>query len=77
MNVLVYTRNGCHLCDDARAILEAHGLEPQLIDIDVEPSLRERFNDCVPVVQIDGTIRFRGRIDPVLLRRLLAGGARD
>ena len=77
MNVLVYTRNGCHLCDDARAILEAHGLNPRLIDVDADASLREKFNDCVPVVEIDGKIRFRGRVDPVLLRRLLAGRTRD
>ena len=28
---------------------------------------------CVPVVAIDGKIRFRGRVDAVLLRRLIAG----
>jgi glutaredoxin len=77
MNVLVYTRIGCHLCDDARAILEAHGLDPRLVDIDSDPSLREMFNDCVPVVEIDGKIRFRGRVDAVLLRRLLAGHTRN
>jgi len=29
----------------------------------------------VPVVEIDGTIRFRGRVDPMLLQRLLAVAA--
>ncbi len=77
MTVLVYTRNGCHLCDDALAILKAHGLDPRLIDIDAEPWLRDQFNECVPVVEIDGKIRFRGRVDPMLLRRLLTGGTAD
>jgi glutaredoxin len=71
MNVVLYTRAGCHLCDDARALLEAHGLSPQLVDVDEDEVLRQRFNECVPVVEIDGKIRFRGRVDPVLLRRLL------
>ena len=38
---------------------------------------RNGFNDCVPVVEIDGKIRFCGRVDPVLLRRLLAGCSND
>jgi len=68
---VLYTRGGCHLCDDARELLEAHGLRLRLVDIDGDQALRERFNDCVPVVEIDGKIRFRGRVDAVLLRRLL------
>jgi len=68
---VLYTRQGCHLCDDALAVLRQHGIEPQLVDVDADETLRERFNECVPVVEIDGKIRFRGRIDPVLLRRLI------
>ena len=71
--VVLYTRQGCHLCDDARELLDRHGIRPICIDIDADVSLRERFNDCVPVVEIDGKICFRGKVDPVLLRRLLAG----
>ncbi len=71
MKVTLYTRTGCHLCDDAHAILEAHGLSPQQVDVDADEELRQRFNECVPVVEIDGKIRFRGRVDPMLLRRLL------
>ncbi len=69
--VVLYTRRGCHLCDDALAVLEAHGLTPTCVDVDGEAALRARFGECVPVVEIDGQIRFRGRVEPVLLRRLL------
>jgi glutaredoxin len=69
--VVLYTRAGCHLCDDARDLLVRHGLNPQSIDIDADPALRERFGVCVPVVMIDGVERFRGRVNDVLLRRLL------
>jgi glutaredoxin len=74
VNVVLYTRIGCHLCDDARQLLEAHGLMPILIDIDADPGLRARYHECVPVVEIDGKIRFRGRVDALLLRRLVSEG---
>lgn len=72
-HVVLYTRQGCHLCDVAHQLLREHGVEPKCVDIDADASLRQRFNECVPVVEIDGKIRFRGRIEPTLLRRLLAG----
>jgi hypothetical protein len=52
-------------------LLERYGLAPRLIDIDADAELKQKYNDCVPVVWIDGKERFRGRIDEVLLRRLL------
>ena len=68
---VLYTRAGCHLCDDAAALLRTHGIEATEIDIDQDPALVAKFNECVPVVKIDGKVRFRGRVDPILLRRLL------
>jgi hypothetical protein len=59
------------LCEDATEVLALHGLEPQVVDIDMDSALREQFNECVPVVEIDGKVRFRGRVDPVLLRRII------
>jgi glutaredoxin len=70
-DVLLYTRQGCHLCDDAKALLQRHGLAVREVDIDQDAELRSRFNECVPVVVIDGKERFRGRVNEVLLRRLL------
>jgi len=71
MNVILYTRTGCHLCDEAEQLLNEHGLRAEKVDIDDDASLREQFGTCVPVVEIDGKIRFRGRVDPILLERLL------
>ncbi len=71
MSCLLYTRQGCCLCDDAEALLRRHGLQPELVDIDEDETLRTRFNECVPVVVIDGKERFRGRVDERLLTRLL------
>ncbi len=52
-------------------MLEQYGLEPQEIDIDQCEELRKKYDVCVPVVEIDGHERFRGRVNEVLLRRLL------
>jgi len=71
MHVILYTRTGCHLCDEAEQLLTEHGLQVEKVDIDTVASLREQFNTCVPVVEIDGKVRFRGRVDPFLLKRLL------
>jgi glutaredoxin len=71
-NIVLYTRRGCHLCDDALALIRRHGHDPLLIDIDTDPTLRDRYNECVPVVEIDGKERFRGRVNEVLLSRLLS-----
>lgn len=72
----LYTREGCHLCDDARELLDAHQRWlPRVleIDIDADPRLVEEFGRCVPVVTLDGKVRFRGRISRELLRRLIEG----
>jgi glutaredoxin len=71
--VVLYTRQGCHLCEIAAEILARHKLEVQEVDIDRQPELRQRYNECVPVVVIDGRERFRGRVDELLLRRILRG----
>lgn len=76
-DVILYTRHGCHLCDEASAALENHGLRPTVVDIDADPQLVERYGQSVPVVWIDGQERFRGRVDEVLLRRLLSGGTEN
>lgn len=68
---IVYTRRGCHLCDEAVDLLRTYGLQPELVDVDADPELRAKYNECVPVVVIDGKPRFRGRVNRVLLERLL------
>jgi glutaredoxin len=69
--VLLFTRTGCHLCDEAEELLVRHGLAPQKIDIDANAELRQKYDTCVPVVVIDGKERFRGQVNEVLLKRLL------
>jgi len=66
--VVLYTRAGCHLCDEAKEQLKelrklvAFAL--QEIDIDSNPELQRRYNDEVPVIFIHGRKAFKYRIDP-------------
>lgn len=71
LKTVLYTRQGCGLCDEAKATLEQHGLTVQSVDIDTDPALRDQYNLLVPVIWIGGKERFRGQVNPVLLRRLL------
>ncbi|MSR56561.1 MAG: glutaredoxin family protein [Planctomycetaceae bacterium] len=76
--LIVYSRPDCHLCDDAKAVLAGYlDYLPEIeeIDIDTRPELQERFGTWIPVVELDGVIRFRGRVDELLLRRLIEGSA--
>lgn len=55
--VTVFTRRGCHLCDDAVAIVRrvaAGRADVELVDIDGDPVLFERYTVRVPVVAVDG-----------------------
>lgn len=69
-----YTRRECPLCDHVLEVLERHRSvlpEPELIDIDNDPELQQRYGDSVPVVELDGQVRFRGEVQPELLQRLI------
>jgi glutaredoxin len=72
--VIVYTRQGCHLCADALAVLERYAAQLpaiETIDVDSDPKLVELHGENVPVIEIDGRVRFRHRVNEVLLRRML------
>lgn len=69
-----YTRPDCCLCDDALQVLNEFAPyipDIQMIDIDVDESRREEFTECIPVVEIDGRVMFRGRVNRELLQRLI------
>jgi glutaredoxin len=72
----MYTRQGCHLCEEAWQQLEQaqkrYGFTLGQVDVDGDPQLMRDYGECVPVVTIDGKVRFRGRVNRVLLERLLA-----
>jgi glutaredoxin len=70
----MYTRQGCHLCEAAWELLEdaqrRHGFSLEKVDIDTDPALVAEHGLHVPVVSVNGRVRFRGVVNAVLLRRL-------
>jgi glutaredoxin len=73
--IVVYSRVGCHLCEEAERLVsercrgERFSLE--IVDVDSDPALAERYGDVVPVVTVNGKVRFRGGVSWVLLNRLI------
>ncbi len=80
LEVILHTRQGCHLCETAHEQLETArrrwGFHLSIVDVDSDPRLVQEHGECVPVVTIAGRIRFRGRINEVLLNRMLRGEQR-
>lgn len=64
--VVIYTRNGCHLCDEAKAAMQAAGCEEDFelteIDIDSDQELLKRYQNDIPVITINGVEAFRHRL---------------
>lgn len=55
--ITIYTRAGCHLCDDAIALVRqvaADRAHIELVDIDADAQLVARYTVRVPVVAVDG-----------------------
>lgn len=75
--VQVLIREGCHLCEDALGVVadvcDDVGEPFQVVDVDSDPSLRERFSDEVPVVLVDGEVVGFWRISPEAVRDALTG----
>ena len=76
--VTLYTRPGCHLCDEARdLILSLRDVEISLelreIDIESDPELHARYLERIPVVEVDGEHVAELYVDAQTLRRALAG----
>jgi glutaredoxin len=74
--VTLYSRPGCHLCDEARAVIDRVcaelGERYAEVSIDADPQLRERFTDEVPVTFVDGRQHDFWRVDERRLRAALA-----
>ena len=74
--VQLYSRHGCHLCDDARNTLEHLqsdlNFKVEEIFIDGDPELERRFGELVPVIQIDHIQHDFFRVDPERFRKAIA-----
>lgn len=75
--VILLSRVGCHLCDDARAVVASvcgeRGLGWEELDVDANDELQAEYGDLVPVVLVDGVEQGYLRIDADELRAALRG----
>ncbi|WP_135536992.1 glutaredoxin family protein [Halostella pelagica] len=76
--VTVYTRENCHLCEEAlttvRSVAESvpRTVTIDVVNVDERADLREEYGDRVPYVLVDGTPKFKYRVDESELRGVLS-----
>ena len=79
--VTLYTRVGCHLCEEAERVLQreraATPFRLDLVDVDRDPELARRYGVRVPVVAVDGVELFEYEVPVDLLRARLAASWAD
>ena len=77
VSITVYTREDCHLCDEAIATIrrvadeEDVPVDVELVDVDTDPDLREEYGERVPYVLVDGQPAFKYHVDEGRLREKL------
>lgn len=73
--VTLYSRVGCHLCADAERVIAqvaAGRARVEVVDIDADPALTDRYTVRVPVVAVDGVEIAEYELDPRTLADALA-----
>jgi len=73
--VTLYAKPGCHLCDDARAVVERvraeHPFELREVDISLDARLHREYGERIPVLALDGEELFDFFVEEaVLVERL-------
>ncbi len=71
----LYGKPGCHLCDDAREVVERvraeHPFELREVDVSLDPELNLVYGERIPVLELDGEELFEFHVEEaVLLERL-------
>ncbi|CAM3044859.1 glutaredoxin family protein [Dermacoccus abyssi] len=71
---------GCHLCDDARAVIERvareEGVEWEELNMLDDPELVARYAEQIPVTLVDGRQHDYWRVDENRLRKALSAPPR-
>lgn len=70
--MIVYSKPGCHLCEEAKDAIHASGCSDKFelteINIETDPQLLERYQYDIPVISINGVDTFKHRLDPAKFR---------
>ena len=75
LHVVIYSRPGCHLCDEAKAAILSAGCSDQFvlqeINIESDEELLRKYKYDIPVILIDGIESFIHRVDASEFRSAL------
>ncbi len=75
--VIIYSRPGCHLCDEAKQIIRNSGcyelFDLEEVNIDGNLQLLGKYRFDIPVITINGEEAFRHRVDEEEFKRLVKG----
>jgi glutaredoxin len=67
-HVIVYSRPGCHLCDEAKAAIEKSNCSDHYtleeVNIESDDGLLKKYQYDIPAITIDGVEAFKHRVDP-------------
>jgi len=67
VDVAIYSRPGCHLCDEAKAVIERVqrrlAFNLRVIDIETDPDLEKEYGEQIPVIFINGAKVFKYHVD--------------
>ena len=74
--MILVTRNGCHLCEDALRALQDIGYTPELADVDADDELYRLYDFRVPVVLLDGKVVAEGLVTKAKLEAALGRAGR-
>jgi glutaredoxin len=65
--VTLYGKPGCHLCDDARAVVERvraqRSFELEEVDVSLDPTMHREYGERIPVLALDGVELFEFRVE--------------
>ena len=75
MTLVLVTRQGCHLCDEALAHLRSLGHEPELADVDSDDRLHDLYDWRVPVLLVDDRVVVEGKISREQLEKAVGKGS--
>ncbi|WP_434968863.1 glutaredoxin family protein [Microbacterium sp. bgisy207] len=81
MTLTLIGRDGCHLCEVARGVIDqvladlpdsrADQIELVDVSVDADPALREQWGEKVPVILVDGRLHSYWRVDATRLKEAL------
>ncbi len=74
--VIIYSRPGCHLCDEAKQVISTSGVAEEYtleeINIESDPALLRRYRYDIPVIMINGVEAFRHRVTAHEFKKTIA-----